>query len=73
MNSLNGLKHEKGPNKNKNFRHSTTLSWFEYVGKEAKCFKTIIKLREKYLGTNVIFNNGLTKIAITEKLSVELS
>ena len=25
MNSLNGLKHEKGQNKNKNFRHSTTL------------------------------------------------
>ena len=28
MNSLNGLKHEKGQNKNKNFRHSTTLSVF---------------------------------------------
>ena len=26
MNSLNGLKHEKGQNKNKNFRHSTTLT-----------------------------------------------
>ena len=26
MNSLNGLKHEKGQNKNKNFRHSTTLN-----------------------------------------------
>ena len=25
MNSLNGLKHEKGQNKNKNFRRSTTL------------------------------------------------
>ena len=25
MNLLNGLKHEKGQNKNKNFRHSTTL------------------------------------------------
>ena len=27
MNSLNGLKHEKGQNKNKNFRHSTTLNY----------------------------------------------
>ena len=28
MNSLNGLKHEKGQNKNKNFRHSTTLMFW---------------------------------------------
>ena len=36
-------------------------------------FKKIIKLREKQLETNVILNNGLTKKAVTEKLSVELS
>ena len=30
-------------------------------------FKTIIKLREKYLGTNVILNNRLTKQSSNRK------
>ena len=46
MNSLNGLKHEKGQNKNKNFRHSTTLRSVRIVEMRIKLNLICMKERE---------------------------
>ena len=56
MNSLNGLKHEKGQNKNKNFRHSTTLtisyfSKFHYSFEKNYLFPNIPKNHQKIYKT----------------------
>ena len=75
MNSLNGLKHEKGQNKNKNFRHSTTLKATNVKEITIRSMisrpkpKPSVVLRPQKTGENVVDYGCFTTIY---KCSVEL-